>query len=203
MTAANILLFAAALLVAAGSPGPSVAALVSRVITRGMGDVLPFLAALWVGEAIWLSLAVWGLAAVAQSFATVFLVIKWLGVAYLLFLAWKMWHAPLPRDGETHSPAGSPLKMLLAGLAVSLGNPKTAAFYLALLPTILDLRTISLAGWLELTAVMFAVLAVVDLAWAFAAHQARGFLRSPRAMRNANRTSAGMMAGAAAAIAAR
>ena len=51
----SLLIFAGALLVASGSPGPSIAALVSRVITRGISGVLPFLLARWSGEAIWLS----------------------------------------------------------------------------------------------------------------------------------------------------
>lgn len=204
MTLASLLIFAGALLVAAGSPGPSIAALVSRVIARGIGDVLPFLAAMWVGEAIWLSLAVWGLAAVAQSFAPVFLAIKWLGVAYLAWLAWKMWTAPVAAAQDEALPSSrSGWKLFAAGLTVTLGNPKITLFYLALLPTILDLASVTFAGWVELTLTMVLVLAAVDLAWAFAAEGARGLLRSPRAMRIANRTSAGMMAGAAAAIAAR
>ena len=58
MTLASLAIFAGALLVAAGSPGPSVAALIARVLSRGPRDVLPFLSAMWVGEAVWLSLAV-------------------------------------------------------------------------------------------------------------------------------------------------
>jgi len=54
----SLLIFAGALLVAAGSPGPSIAALVARVLTNGYRDVLPFLAAMWIGEALWLLLAV-------------------------------------------------------------------------------------------------------------------------------------------------
>lgn len=203
MTLTSLLIFAGALLVAAGSPGPSIAALVSRVIATGIGDALPFLAAMWVGEAIWLSLAVWGLAAVAQSFSAVFLAIKWAGVAYLAWLAWRMWTAPVAAADAALPPARSGWRLFAAGLAVTLGNPKITLFYLALLPTILDLTTVTLAGWVELTLTMVAVLAAVDLAWASAAQGARRLLKSPRAMRIANRTGAGMMAGAAAAIAAR
>ncbi len=89
-----LLVFAGALLVAAGSPGPSIAALVSRVLTRGFRDVLPFLAAMWLGEVLWLTLAVAGLAAIAETFHLLFVGIKWAGIAYLLYLAWKMWTAP-------------------------------------------------------------------------------------------------------------
>lgn len=203
MTLSALLIFAAALFVASGSPGPSIAALVARVINRGLAGVFPFLAAMWIGEAVWLSLAVFGLAYIAQTFHYAFVALKWAGVAYLLFLAWKMWTAPatvqegdLPKDD-------APTKLFLAGMAVTLGNPKIMMFYLALLPTIIDLASVTVIGWAELTATMFVVLIAVDLGWALAAAQARRLLKSPRAVRIANRISAGTMAGAAAAIAAR
>ena len=203
MTLASLAIFAGALLVAAGSPGPSIAALIARVLTRGPRDVFPFLAAMWVGEAVWLSLAVLGLAAIAETFHYLFLAIKWIGVAYLLYLAWKMWTAPTSTDGDALPEAGSAAKLFFAGLTVTLGNPKIMMFYVALLPTIIDLNAVTLTGWAELVAVMLAVLVFVDLAWVLFAAKARQLLRSPRAVRIANRTSAGLMAGAAAAVAAK
>lgn len=203
MDLASLLIFAGALLVAAGSPGPSIAALVARVVAGGWRGVLPFIAAMWIGEAIWLSLAVWGLAAIAESLHLLFTVIKYLGVAYLAWLAWRMWTAPVAVDAEALPQARTGLRMFAAGMAVTLGNPKIMVFYLALLPAIIDLKGVTVIGWLELTATMFLVLAAIDLAWAGLAAQARRVLRSPRALRAANRVSAGVMAGAAAAIATR
>lgn len=203
MTSASLLIFAAALFVAAGSPGPSVAAIVARVISKGFRDVFPFLLALWLGEAIWLSFAVFGLAVVAQTFHVVFTIVKWVGVGYLIYLAWRMWTAPVEaREGEMPQ-EDSPVKLFAAGMAVSLGNPKVMMFYLALLPTIIDLGSITLTGWAELTLTMAVVLVCVDLTWVLAASQARKLLKSPRAMKIANRLSAATMAGAAAAIATR
>ena len=203
MSISALLIFAGALVVAAGSPGPSIAALVARVIARGWRDVLPFLAAMWIGEAIWLSLAVFGLAFVAQTFQLAFVVVKWAGVAYLAYLAWKMWTAPVAlREGGLPK-SDSPARLFSAGMAVTLGNPKIMMFYLALLPTIIDLGSVSLLGWAELTVTMALVLIAVDLGWTFAAAQARRMLKSRRAMKIANRISAATMAGAAAAIAAR
>ncbi|APH74075.1 LysE family translocator [Aquibium oceanicum] len=203
MDLASLAIFAGALLVAAGSPGPSIAALVARVLARGPRDVLPFLAAMWLGEAIWLSFAIFGLALIAQSFHAVFLAIKWAGVAYLAWLAWKMWTAPVATEGGQAPASGSPWKMFAAGMAVTLGNPKIMMFYMALLPTIIDLNSVTLLGWAELTSTMVLVLVAVDFGWVLAAGGARKLLRSARAMRAANRASATMMAGAAAAIAAR
>lgn len=203
MTLASLAIFAGALLVAAGSPGPSIAALIARVLTRGPRDVFPFLSAMWVGEAIWLSLAVLGLAAIAETFHYLFVAIKWIGVTYLLYLAWKMWTAPVDTDGDALPEAGSAGKLFFAGLTVTLGNPKIMMFYVALLPTIIDLNAVTLTGWAELVVVMLAVLIIVDFAWVLFAAKARTFLRSPRAVKIANRTSASLMAGAAAAVAAK
>ena len=202
MTIAALIVFALALVVAAGSPGPSIAALVARVLTSGVRDVLPFLLAMWLGEAIWLTCAVAGLAVVAQSFGLLFSVLRLLGVAYLLFLAWKMWTSPTDPAASVLPSGQKPWRMFLAGMLVTLGNPKIIVFYLALVPTILDLVRLTLMSWAELTATMFAILIAVDCTWAFAAAQARRLLTNRRAVRIANRTSAAVMAGAAAAIAA-
>ena len=198
-----LLVFAGALFVAAGSPGPSIAALVSRVLTRGFRDVLPFLAAMWVGEVLWLTLAVAGLAAIAETFHLLFVAIKWVGIAYLLFLAWKMWTASETLDPATLEADRSPVRMFLAGLAVTLGNPKIMVFYLALLPSIVDLRAITVVGWAALALTLLVVLVCIDLTWSVLAIQARRVLRSPRAVRRANRASATLMTGAAVAIATR
>ncbi len=205
MGGTGLAVFAVALAVAAGSPGPSVAALVSRVLTRGLGDVFPFLAALWLGEAIWLTLVVAGLSAVAQTFGAAFAAIKYAGVAYLLVLAWRMWHAPALAAPENGGAARErrPWRLFGAGLLVSLGNPKTMVFYVALLPALVDLGHVGVAGWAELVGTMALVLAAVDLSWACAAAGARRWLVDARRMRIANRIGASTMAGAAVAVAAR
>jgi threonine/homoserine/homoserine lactone efflux protein len=204
MELSALVIFALALALAAGSPGPSIAALVARVLARGWRDVAPFVAAMWLGEALWLCLAVLGLAALAETFHWAFLVVKYCGVAYLLYLAWQMWRAPVAVGAARIAPrAGHPLRMFLAGLTVTLGNPKIMAFYLALLPTSIDLGGVTALGLLELALTMLVVLAAVDIAWITLAERARRLLTSPRALRAANRVSATLMGGAAAAIAAR
>lgn len=203
MDPVSLSIFAAALAVAAGAPGPNIAALVARVLTNGWRDILPFLVAMWIGEAVWLSLAVFGLAAVAQTLHLAFAVIKYLGVAYLLYLAWRMWFGPRAAKEDALSRARSPGRIFAAGMAVSLGNPKIMVFYMALLPSIIDMRHVTLAGWAALTATMVVVVVAVDLSWVALAARARAFFASPGAPRVVNRTGAVIMAGAAAAIAAR
>ncbi len=202
MTVSALLIFAGALVIAAGAPGPSVAALVARVLSSGWRAVLPFLAAMWIGEGVWLTCAAFGLAFLAAAFHVVFVAVKYLGVAYLAFLAWRMWRAPVAA-AEAELPRGSGWRMFATGMAITLGNPKIMLFYLALLPSLIDLGHVNGVAWAELVATMFVVLMAVDLTWVALATQARRLIRSARAMRACNRFSATVMALAAAAIAAR
>ena len=198
----TLLLFAASLTLASGSPGPSIAALVARVLTRGPRSVLPFLAAMWIGEAIWLACAVFGLAVIAQTFQTAFAALKIAGVGYLAFLAWKMWTAPVS-EAEPLPDAGSGWRLFGAGLAVTLGNPKIMVFYLALLPSLVDLAAIGWLGYVELAAVVAAVLSVVFSAYVLMAARARNLFAAPARVRALNRGSALAMAGSAGWVAAR
>jgi threonine/homoserine/homoserine lactone efflux protein len=203
MDLSALLIFAGTVALVAGSPGPSVAALVARVIGRGHRGVTPFLAAMWIGEAIWLGLAVFGLAMIAQTFHMAFMTIKYLGLAYLAYLAYKMWTAPVSAEEGELPTADSPLRLFLTGLAITLGNPKIMVLYMALLPTVVDLAHVSLIGWGELTVTLFIVLAAIDLSYVLLAARARQFIRSTKAVRVANKCSAVAMAGAAVAMATR
>ncbi|KIN60181.1 Lysine exporter protein LysE/YggA [Sulfitobacter noctilucae] len=196
-------IFAAALILNAGTPGPSIAALVSRVISRGWADVAPFVAAMWIGEIIWLSLAMAGLSALAETFHGAFLILKYLGVAYLIYLAWKMWTEPVNTDESSLPKRQSAGSMFFAGFALTLGNPKIMVFYLALLPSLIDLTQPSLGLWAIIAAVTVASLAAVDLFWIALAHHARSFLKTPKAIRVANRVGATALGGAAGVIASR
>lgn len=90
----GLLIFAGALLVAAASPGPGIAAIVARVLGRGTRGAVAFTTGVALGDVVWLAFAVLGLAVLA--FHGVFLIIKYAGAAYLLWLAWKLWTAPVP-----------------------------------------------------------------------------------------------------------
>ena len=204
MDLAGLVVFGTALLVAAASPGPGIAALVARVLGRGPRGAVAFSAGLAVGDVVWLACAVVGLAALAEAFHGLFLAIKYGGVAYLAYLAYRIWTAPVEaRALAAETAREHPFRLFLAGLALTLGNPKVMVFYLALLPTILDLSRVTLWGFAELVGVTLSVLALVFAAYALAAARARRLFTSPKALRALNRATGATMAGAAVAIAAR
>ena len=195
--------FAAALFVAALAPGPGIAAIVGRVLVRGRKGAMAMCMGMMLGDVVWLSMAVFGLAVIAHSFASIFVAVRYAGAAYLLYLAWRMWTAPA---GSLHlpAPAGERAgRLFLGGLAVTLGNPKTIVFYLALMPNLFDLKLVTPFAYAELVAITFAILTTVFGGYVVLAHWARGLFSTPRAVRRLNRGVGAVMAGAAAAIAAR
>jgi len=202
MDLAALLLFAGTLFVAAASPGPGIAALVARVIGRGSDGAPAFAAGLILGDLVWLAVAILGLAVVAQTSHEVFLVIKYAGATYLLYLAYRMWTAPaVPRDVTGDARRDGFVRLFFAGLGVTLGNPKVVAFYLALLPNLIDLPRVGLFGYVELASVSVVILTLVFGAYVLAAVRARSLFRSARAMRLLNRAGGTMMAGAAVVVA--
>ena len=194
--------FAIVFAFAAASPGPAVAAVLARVIAKGSSGMVFFVLGLMLGDLIWLSAAVFGLAALAALFQPLFLVLKYLGAAYLLFLAWKLWHAPAIA-ASAEPVRGQGVRLFGGGLLLAMGNPKTMLFYLALLPTLIDLPSLNAVGFAELAAVVAVVFVAVFTAYVVLAVQARRVFTSPRAIRLVNRTSGVAMAGAAAAVAVR
>jgi threonine/homoserine/homoserine lactone efflux protein len=133
----------------------------------------------------------------------VFVAVKYAGSAYLLFMAWKLWTAkpasPQPEGKGEGGAAG--LKLVMAGLSLTLGNPKTMVFFLAILPHVLDLNGLNSASFLGLSAAMIVILLVAMSAYALLAARARLMIRDARRMRTVNRGSALVMAGAASAVA--
>lgn len=203
MDHARLLVFAAAYLAVLILPGPGVTALVARVLARGTGGAPAFIAGFVAGSLAWFTVAATGLAALASTFAVVFVAIRYAGAAYLLYLAWKLWTAaPRPLDASQAAPDGSG-RLFLTGLSINLGNPKVIVFFLALLPTVVDLRALTPLGFAELAAAIAVIASAVLAAYALAAARARRLLTSPRALRMVNRSSGAVMAGAAVTIVAR
>lgn len=204
MTLTGFIAYSGALAIAAAIPGPGVTALVARALGSGFRSSLAMSFGLVLGDLTYLTAVVLGLALVAQTFGFVFLAIKWLGVTYLAWLAWTFWTSGITAETvEARKEKGGLLASFLAGLTVTLGNPKTMIFYLAITPTVVDLDSVTLADYGILAAITVVVLLVVLVPYLALATKARWFLKSPRALKLLNRTAASFMVGAAAAIAAR
>lgn len=184
-------------------PGPGVAAVVARALGGGFISAVPMVLGILAGDLIYLVFALFGLAAIATWFGPVFVIVRWAGAAYLLYIAWQFWTAR-PGSEQIRAKQESGWKTFLSGFALTMGNPKTIVFYLALLPTVIPLdQPITILGFTELTAIVVVVLLIIGLAYAGLAAAARDFFKSSKAIRRLNRTAGVMMASAAAFVVAR
>lgn len=196
----TLVAFTVAYAVAVAVPGPGMAAVVARALGGGFNEALPMVLGILVGDLVYLVFAVFGLAAIATYFSAIFIVVRILGAVYLLYIAYKFWTAKPGSEQIGPRASESGWKTFLAGLSLTLGNPKTIVFYLALLPTVVPLDTINALAFTELTVVVILVLLMIGCGYAFLASKAREFFQSPRAIRRLNRTAGVMMAAAAGAV---
>ncbi|HEV2677766.1 MAG TPA: LysE family translocator [Aliidongia sp.] len=199
-----LLSFTLAISIAGAMPGPTIIALVARVLARGPANILPLLVGLVFGDLVWLACSVFGAVALATEAHQVMVVLKYLGAAYLAYMAIRMWTAPATALDSREIPASKGgWRGVFGGLAMGLSNPKTMLFYLALVPNLIDVAQLGLVGFAELCAVVTLVLAVVFAVYVTLAGRARGLFRSARAMRLVNRSSGAIIAGTAVVVATR
>lgn len=185
-------------------PGPGVAAVVARALGGGFRAAFPMVLGILAGDLVYLVFALFGLAAIATWFGPVFMVIKWASALYLFYIAWQFWTAKPGSEQIGAKKDASAWKTFLSGFMLTMGNPKTIVFYLALLPTVVPLdKPITALGFTELTAIVIVVLLIIGCGYAGLAAAARDFFTSARALRNLNRTAGAIMAGAAAFVIAR
>ena len=117
MTSHGLALFCLVYLLATATPGPGIAALVARALSRGRRGLPAFIAGYVVGDLIWFTLAATGMAVVAQKAHLLFLFLKYAGALYLLLLAYRMWTAPAQplHDTTAVAPHGESSRRLFTG----------------------------------------------------------------------------------------
>jgi threonine/homoserine/homoserine lactone efflux protein len=197
-------LFAGVYFAAVASPGPGIAAVIARVMARGLSGALAFVLGFVIGDLVWFTVAATGLAVIARNFEMLFIAIKYAGAAYLLYLAWRIWHAPVATtEVAPDRSARGQIAAFLGGLMVTLGNPKVIVFFLSIMPIVVDVQAITPTIFAQMALVITCVIGPVMMGYALLAERARRLFRSPRALKNINRGTATIMAGAATLIAAR
>jgi threonine/homoserine/homoserine lactone efflux protein len=198
----GFIVFCVVYALAVATPGPGVAAVLARSLARGSQGAGAFIAGFALGDLVWFTLAATGLAAIAERAQPLFLVLKYAGASYLVYLAYRLWTAPArPLEEKPLQLSQEPSRLFLGSLVLTLGNPKTMIFFLALLPTVVDLSTLSAVSYLEIAVAILVILPLVLGSYVLAASRARRFFRSTRAVRMLNRGTGTAMAGAAVAVA--
>lgn len=195
----NLLAFTLAALVLIVIPGPSVLFTIGRALALGrIGGLLSVL-----GNALGLlpiiGLVALGVGGIVARSAVLFTAVKIVGALYLAYLGIQaIRHRHRAAGSPDATPAaGSAWRQLGAGFVVGVTNPKSIAFFVAVLPQFVDLDAGAVPlQMIELGLVFFALALVSDGAWALAAAAARTwFGRSPKRLATLSATGGGMMIG--------
>jgi homoserine/homoserine lactone efflux protein len=181
------------------SPGAGAIASMSAGLQYG------FLRGYWnalglqLGLALQIAIVAAGVGAILATSALAFALIKWFGVIYLLYLAWRQWQA-LPAAMTCPSvarPAGRPMILVLRGFLVNFSNPKAIVFMLAVLPQFIDPRAALVKQYLIMGLTMVTVDLIVMAGYTGLAVRVLRMLRTPRQQRLMNRSFAGLFVAAA------
>ncbi|MCY0965415.1 LysE family transporter [Parathalassolituus penaei] len=140
-----------------------------------------------------------GVGAVLVASETAFSLIKWAGVLYLLYLAWKQWQA-VPSDLQPAAADAAPVsiaRLIGNGFVVNSSNPKAIVFMLAILPQFLDPTQPLVPQYSLMAFTMVATDMIVMAGYTGLAARVLKYLRTPRQQRYLNRSFAAMFAGMA------
>jgi len=180
--------FLAASLVLAVVPGPGVFYIVVRSLTQGRRAGLASVAGLALGNfgnAVGASI---GLAAVLAVSSTAFIVVKWAGAVYLVWLGVKAMRRPAGAADPAQAAAPADVRRVFRdGFIVALLNPKTAVFFAAFLPQFMGADSIPVLQGAVLGGLFVAIAAVTDTLYALAAGTGARMLASNASARSAGR----------------
>ncbi len=193
------LAFFAACWVISLSPGAGAIASMSSGLRYGFWRGYWNALGLQVALVVQIAIVAAGLGAVLAASDMAFTLIKWFGVAYLVYLGIKQWRA-LPVDLSEDSairPIGKPLALVTRGFLVNISNPKAMVFILAILPQFIDPQAPLFAQYLIIAATMVVVDLIVMAGYTGLAARVLRALKTPKQQRRMNRTFAGLFVGAA------
>lgn len=126
----NLTLILLAALVATSSRGPTTLALAGTSMASGRASGLALASGITTGSLIWSIAAALGLGAIILANAWIFEIVRYLGAAYLMFLAYKAARSALSgKELAARSFTGGKRSLYVKGLALHLTNPKAILFF--------------------------------------------------------------------------
>lgn len=193
------LAFVGAAILIAVSPGAGAIQSMATGLTHGVRRGYWSILGLEIGLMLQLALVAVGLGAVVTGSIVAFNVIKWVGVAYLLYLAVRQWRTATVDLGEQLSTptSGGRGALVVRGFLVNATNPKGLVFFLAVLPQFVVPTAPLLPQYLAIGVTMVAVDLVVMGLYSGLAVRLLRWMRTPRRQATVNRVLAGLFATAA------
>jgi len=173
------------------APGAGVVYAITTGIQGGLKGNFWCRIGLAVGILVLMTASVSGLGVIVANSPTIFTVLRFIGIAYLIYLGIKAWRAPatsLIADGAI--PAHNGRREFAEAFMLQITNPQPLVFFISLLPQFIDQKLAYIPQVVIMTVVYsFLVFAVMTI-YTFAVARARTFFKSPQASLILRRTSA-------------
>lgn len=176
MTFSSMLALFSAMVVLAAIPSISVLAVSTRSATGGFIHGAFTTLGILVGDIIFILVAIWALS-LLEALGDLFILIKFLGGAYLIFLGIQVWRSPSSETATQETGSISLLSSFLTGLFITLGDQKATLFYLGFFPAFVDISTISYLDTGVIIAITIVAVGGVKLGYALMANKAKVLLR--------------------------
>ena len=140
-------------------PGPTVILVIGQALSHGKKSVIPLVAGVLIGDFVAMSLSLLGLGVILATSATLFFILKWFGVLYLIYLGIKTWREN-PNISNIKSNNYTQKNMFKSAFLVTALNPKDIMFFIAFLPQFVNAQSAVLP---QLLILMFTFLFIVAL----------------------------------------
>ena len=186
------------MVVLAVMPSTSVALVVTRSATLGVGNGFAVAVGIILGDLVFIMLAILGLSVVAETMGGLFMVIKYLGALYLLWLGFSLFKARNKTTITVNSTRekGNLVTSFLAGFILTLGDVKAIVFYVSLFPVFIDLSALQVTEVLIIIFVTVVSVGGVKALYALSATKVANYARELKFENTARKTAGGLMVGA-------
>ena len=193
MTLSSITGLFGAMIALAIIPSPSVFAVVARSIASGFFYGLVTVIGILVGDFFFIILAIYGLSAIAETMDSLFMVVKYLGGTYLIWLGFKFWNTKSKSIVVQGIKESSWMSSFLSGLLITLSDSKAIFFYMSFFPAFLDLKNVAILDTIIIMIVATIAVGSAKLGYAYMADKSRLVFQSSRAKRTMNITAGTVM----------
>lgn len=182
----------------AAVPSASVALVIARTATLGIANGIAVVVGIVLGDLVFILLTILGLSVVAETMGSLFMVIKYLGASYLLWLGFTLLTS---KSTSTIMVEKTKIKRnlvasFLAGFILTLGDIKAIVFYVSLFPIFINLSALHVADILTIISVMVVSVGGVKILYVLSATKVTSLARSHKLDNAARKTAGGFMIGA-------
>ncbi|MDG1008701.1 MAG: LysE family translocator [Amylibacter sp.] len=184
----DLLLYAGAMFLLFATPGPVWVALIARALSGGFHSAWPLALGIVFGDVIWPLVTIFGISYLVSIYADFMMVLKIFGAIIFVVMGLQLVRKPVTVFSTSESKLTRPGMWagFVAGLLVILSNPKAILFYMGVLPSFFDFRTITAWDILAICLISLVVPLFGNVVLALMVDRMRVFLASPTAVRKLN-----------------